>query len=100
MPFRHGSVYRSHLKPALEELGIPVVRWYDLRHFYASACAAAGYDIHTVARWMGHANINLTYGTYMHLFADMHDMDRLDALAVNALQDRPLPTIGRAQSRV
>ncbi len=37
--------------------------------------------IHTVARWMGHANINMTYSTYMHLFADMHDMDRLDGLA-------------------
>lgn len=97
VPFRHGSVYRGHLKPALEELGIPVVRWYDLRHFYASACAAAGYDIHTVARWMGHANINLTYGTYMHLFADMHDMDRLDALAATSPPARSVPRIGASQ---
>ncbi|GGR28849.1 tyrosine-type recombinase/integrase [Agromyces mediolanus] len=96
VPFRHGSVYRGHLKPALEELGIPVVRWYDLRHFYASACAAQGIDIHKVARWMGHANINMTYSTYMHLFVDGHeaDMERLDALGGAATPVEPLARIG------
>lgn len=92
VPLRHESVYRGHMQPALEALNIPIVRWYDLRHFYASACAAAGYDIHTVARWMGHANINLTYSTYMHLFSGMHDMDRLDALS-GAQPACPLPRV-------
>ncbi|WP_404435903.1 hypothetical protein [Microbacterium aerolatum] len=33
---------------------------------------------------MRHSNINLTYSTYVHLFADHHDMDRLDALGAVA----------------
>ncbi len=31
-------------------------------------CAAEGYDIHTVAKLMGQANMSLTYSTRMHLF--------------------------------
>lgn len=38
---------------------------------------------------MGH--IQLTYSTYMHLFAGAHDMDRLDALSATP---RPIPAIG------
>lgn len=42
LQFNHGNMYRMHFLPVLAELGIPAVRWHDLRHFYASACAAAG----------------------------------------------------------
>lgn len=54
-------------------------------------CAAEGYDIHTVAKLMGHANISLTYSTYMHLFPNHQDMSRLDALETVA----PAPRIAR-----
>ena len=65
--------------------------WYAFRHFYASSCAAQGYDIHTVAKLMGHANISLTYSTHMHLFPNHHDMSRLDALDAVA----PAPRVAR-----
>lgn len=92
-PMVHGGVYRSHVLPAIEARGLPELPWYSFRHYYASACAAAGYDIHTVAKWMGHENIQLTYKTYMHLFSADHDMSRLDALdAIAPLQPpRSLP---------
>ncbi|QEO08804.1 tyrosine-type recombinase/integrase [Protaetiibacter larvae] len=91
-----GSVYRNHFAPALARLGIQPARWHDLRHFYASACAAQGIDIRKVSRWMGHANINTTDSIYTHLFngSAVADMDRLDALAT-APPAAPVPRIGR-----
>lgn len=89
-PFRHESTYKSYVLPAMVAAGIEPVVWYAFRHYYASACAAAGYNIHDVAKWMGHANINVTYSTYMHLFTDHQDMAGLDALA-----SAPAPTIAR-----
>lgn len=95
VPFRHESVYKSYVMPAMLAAGIEPVVWYAFRHFYASACAAAGYTIHDVAKWMGHSNIQLTYSTYMHLFVGAHDMDRLDVLAATAAFPK-LPQIGTA----
>ena len=76
-------MYRMHFLPVLAELGIPAVRWHDLRHFYASACAAAGIPIERAAKYMGHADISTLYKHYLHLFADSNtdDMDRLAAVA-------------------
>lgn len=93
VPFRHDSVYKTYVVPAMVAAGIEPVVWYAFRHFYASACAAAGYSIHDVAKWMGHSNIQLTYSTYMHLFVGAHDMDHLDALT-RAPALRPVPVIG------
>lgn len=93
VPFRHASVHRGHVVPAMEAVGVKPVVWYAFRHYFASACAAAGYDIHTVAKWMGHSNINLTYSTYMHLFTEHHDMAGLDALSA-AAPTTPIARIG------
>jgi integrase len=77
--FNHCNLYRMHFLPVLEELGIPPVQWHDLRHFYASACAAASIPIERAAKYMGHANISTMYKHYLHLFVDSNadDMDRL-----------------------
>lgn len=93
VPLRHESVYKSYVRPAMLGAGVEPVVWYSFRHFFASACAAAGYNIHDVAKWMGHANINITFSTYMHLFAEHHDMAGLDALASTA-PARSIPSIG------
>lgn len=93
------TVYRYFFKPALVRLGLPAVRWHDLRHFYASACAAAGIDIRKVSRWMGHASVNTTDSIYTHLFNGDHssDMDKLDELASRPAAV-PLPRLGRADA--
>lgn len=78
------SMERYYFKPALAQIGIEGMTWHDLRHYFASLCAAAGYDIRFVSRWMGHANINITDSTYTHLFNENHDMDALDSAAERA----------------
>ena len=94
--FDVASVARYYFKPALAELGLSGYRWHDLRHFYASVCAAAGIEIRKVSRWMGHANINTTDSIYTHLFNGTHDedMDRLDAAAQQSSTVAPLRAIG------
>ncbi|WP_170219035.1 tyrosine-type recombinase/integrase [Microbacterium lacticum] len=85
----------------LRELRIPAVRWHDLRHFYASACASVGIPIERVAKYMGHADIGTMYKHYLHLFSDDHtdDMARLAAVASRpALQ--PMAQLGVLTSTV
>ncbi len=93
--FDVASLIRYYFKPALVELGITGVRWHDLRHYYASVCAAADIEIRKVSRWMGHANINTTDSIYTHLFNGSHDedMDRLDAAAQRGSERLPLRAI-------
>jgi integrase len=81
--FDVASLIRYYFKPAFADLGITGVRWHDLRHYYASVCAAAGIEIRKDSRWMGHANIYTTDSIYTHLFNGTHDedMDRLDVVA-------------------
>ncbi|MFH8248965.1 tyrosine-type recombinase/integrase [Microbacterium sp. B2969] len=98
-PFRHESVYKSYVLPAMVAAGVEPAVWYAFRHYFASACAAGGYSIHDVAKWMGYANINVTYSTYMHLFTDHQDMAGLDAIA-SAAPARPIPTLIARERRL
>lgn len=74
------GVYRHYFIPAAKAAGLHGLKWYSLRHTYASLMAGAGIDIYKVSRWMGHSNVAVTDGIYTHLFATDHasDMDKLD----------------------
>lgn len=49
---------------------------HDLRHFFASALIAAGCDVVTVQRAMGHASATTTLRTYAHLWPTAEDRTR------------------------
>jgi len=51
-------------------------RLHDLRHFYASGLIAAGCDVVTVQRAMGHGSASLTLNTYSHLWPKAADRTR------------------------
>jgi integrase len=51
-------------------------RLHDLRHFYASGLIAAGCDVVTVQRALGHASAAMTLTTYSHLWPDASDRTR------------------------
>ena len=55
------------------------VRLHDLRHFYASGLIAAGCDVVTVQRALGHASASTTLGTYAHLWPSAEDRTRVAA---------------------
>lgn len=76
--------------------GLQHVRLHDLRHFYASGLIAAGCDVVTVQRALGHSSATTTLNTYSHLWPTAEDRTRAaaahlvrDALQSSALPDRP-----------
>lgn len=67
--------------------GLPDVRLHDLRHFYASGLIAAGCDVVTVQRALGHSSATTTLNTYSHLWPTAEDRTRAAAaeLMIEAL---------------
>ncbi|TWP33537.1 tyrosine-type recombinase/integrase [Leekyejoonella antrihumi] len=51
-------------------------RLHDLRHFYASGLIAAGCDVVTVQRALGHGSATTTLDTYSHLWPTAEDRTR------------------------
>lgn len=56
--------------------GVSGIRLHDLRHFYASGLIAAGCDVVTVQRALGHAKATTTLDTYSHLWPSAEDKTR------------------------
>ena len=52
------------------------IRLHDMRHFYASGLIAAGCDVVTVQRALGHASATTTLNTYSHLWPTAEDRTR------------------------
>ena len=48
-----------------DDADIPALTFHALRHCFGSRCAAAGIDVVTIQRWLGHASIRTTE-RYMH----------------------------------
>lgn len=68
------------------------MKLHDLRHFYASGLIAAGCDVVTVQRALGHAKATTTLNTYAHLWPSAEDRTRAGAADLMA------STLGRADS--
>jgi integrase len=64
-PYWPGSLFRAHLKPALEAAGIPGnVGWHTLRHTFGTLMKANGEDIKTIQELLRHSNYKVTADTY------------------------------------
>lgn len=63
-----GSIRRHAMAAVVEELGMPPMRFHDLRHTYASLMFAAGFKPYEVSRWIGHASVATTDSIYAHLY--------------------------------
>jgi integrase len=59
---------------------LPRVTLHALRHSHASALIAAGQDVLTISRRLGHGNPNVTLAVYGHVF------DKSDERAVEAIE--------------
>jgi integrase len=58
---------------AIAAIGGRRISLHALRHTHASSLIAAGIDILTVSRRLGHANPTITLGVYGHLYGDTDD---------------------------
>jgi integrase len=68
-PLNHRNIIRRGLDKALQDSGLPYLRWHDLRHLAASALIAQGATLPYLSRILGHANPAITLSIYAHQFA-------------------------------
>jgi integrase len=64
------------------DAGLSGIRLHDLRHFYASGFIAAGCDVVTVQRALGHSKATTTLNTYSHLWPSAEDKTRAAAAGI------------------
>jgi integrase len=64
--------------------GVPDLKLHNLRHFYASGLIAAGCDVVTVQRALGHRSATVTLSTYSHLWPTAEDRTRKAAAEMMA----------------
>jgi len=65
----------------LRQTELPDLRFHHLRHTYAALNIAAGMDLYTLSRRMGHSSITITADKYGHLYQGHNqDADALDRL--------------------
>lgn len=60
------SHHRYDWQPLLKRLGIKHRNFHQVRHTFATMALAAGIEITTVSKMLGHANSRVTLGTYAH----------------------------------
>jgi integrase len=86
-------------RKARTSAGCGAVRLHDLRHFYASGLIAAGCDVVTVQRALGHASATVTLNTYAHLWPTAEDRTRAAAASMLAETLNPADS-ARTSTRV
>ncbi len=64
---RDTSVENANIKFA-KLAGLKKIRIHDFRHSHVSLLANEGINIQEIARRLGHANIEMTWNTYSHLY--------------------------------
>jgi integrase len=65
--YQYAAVLTTSLARALARLGLPVVRFHDLRHTHATLLISRGCSLKAVSRRLGHANVSLTLRVYAHV---------------------------------
>ena len=66
-PVNGFHVTERRLKPLLRAAGLPVIRFHDLRHVFASLMLSQGVRPDLVAQMLGHSNPAITLRVYAHL---------------------------------
>ena len=69
-PISPATAYRK-LKIILKHAGLPLIRFHDLRHTFATHATHGGVDPKTLAGILGHTNAGFTLDTYTHVTSDM-----------------------------
>ncbi len=71
----YNSTVNDVLRRRCKSSGIPTISIHGLRHTHASLLLFAGVSIASVARRLGHASINTTQKTYLHIIQELENKD-------------------------
>lgn len=88
-----------HFGRTLERAGVSGFTPHDLRHYYASGLIAAGCDVVTVQRALGHSSAATTLRVYSHLWADAEDRTRTAAAKLMRSSRRSADSVRTEQAR-
>lgn len=69
-PLHPSSAYKK-LKTILKNIELPMMRFHDLRHTFATHATDGGVDPKTLAGILGHTDASFTLDTYTHVTGDM-----------------------------
>ncbi len=95
--FRYQNFYKRQWKDACTMAGITGVRFYDLRHTFASLRAQQGVPPHVLKDWMGHSSIVTTMNIYAHVYdEDATTQDLLARLYASSTDVPEISAIGEA----
>lgn len=72
----HGNTIYYWWSKTVAAAGVTPFKLHDCRHFFASGLIAAGCDVVTVQRALGHHSATVTLNTYAHLWPDAEDRTR------------------------
>ncbi|KFN02557.1 site-specific integrase [Bacillus clarus] len=64
------SIRRSFYN-VTEKLGLPKIRFYDLRHTHATLLIQQNVNVKLISERLGHADIGTTLNTYSHILPEM-----------------------------
>ena len=67
----HPDYAYHRLKTLLKQAELPLIRFHDLRHTFATHALAGGVDAKTLSGILGHTNASFTLDTYTHVTTDM-----------------------------
>ena len=67
----HPDLAYTKLKTMLKRAGLPLIRFHDLRHTFATHAMQGGVDAKTLAGILGHTDASFTLDTYTHVTGDM-----------------------------
>ena len=78
----HGNVVGNRFRNLTKKLGLPRIRFHDLRHTAATLMLANGEHPKIVQERLGHSDISMTLNKYSHVTMGMQRdaADRLDAM--------------------
>jgi integrase len=63
----------KQMQRAMRAADIPVIRFHDLRHTFATLALAAHVPIKVVSEMLGHKSVKLTLDVYAHTLPGMHE---------------------------
>ena len=71
----YNSTANDLLARRCKTAGVPAISVHGLRHTHASLLLFAGVSVASVARRLGHASINTTQKTYLHIIRELENKD-------------------------
>ena len=72
-PFNPSKLLYRSFKPLLRRAGLPMIRFHDLRHTFATLMFSNGEHPKIVEEILGYAQIALTLDTYSHVLPSMQE---------------------------